>query len=124
MNNKHDFAGRALKAGRLPPNSRTADGGILIAFPIHRTKRYQEAMMFQHGDDAGRCRNGLSAQEYRKATAADRATYRKWAFAMAVFYFTLLLTAGVVAILTESSPGLTRLTSLSAHTMAASPGSH
>ena len=34
--------------------------------------------MPEHGDDAGHCSNGLSAQKYREATAEERATYRKW----------------------------------------------
>jgi hypothetical protein len=41
-----------------------------------------------------------------------------------VFYCTLLLISGVVAVVTDVSPGLTRLTSLSTHTTPTSPGSH
>ena len=80
--------------------------------------------MLQHGNDAGHYRNGFSARDFRQATSADRSTYRKWLLGMAVFYCTLLLLSGVVAVVTEVSPGLTRLTSLSPHTTAASPRSH
>jgi hypothetical protein len=34
--------------------------------------------MLEHGDDAGHCSNGLSAQNYRGAIAEERAIYRKW----------------------------------------------
>lgn len=80
--------------------------------------------MPEHGDDAGHCSNGLSAQNYQGATAEDRATYRKWIRGTVVFYSTLLLISGVVAIVSYSNTSLTRLTSLSAHPAAASPGSN
>lgn len=79
--------------------------------------------MLREGDDAGHDRDGLSAQGL-PATGKDRATYRKWVLGMVVVYCTLLLISGVVAITTESNSDLTRLTSLSAHATAASPGSH
>jgi len=77
--------------------------------------------MLRHGDDAGHFRNG-SAQDFRAETAEDRATYRKWVFGILVFYCALLLVSGVVAVVIDSSPGLVRLTRLSAHTTAASAG--
>lgn len=54
--------------------------------------------MLEHGDDAGHCSNGLSAQNYRGATAEERAIYRKWIRGMIPFYSTLVLIFGVVAI--------------------------
>ena len=124
MNNEHRFAGRVLKANRLQSSAGPANSGNLIAFPIHRTKRYLEARMLRHGDDAGYCRNGLSAQQYRKATDEDRAIYRKWGLGLVIFYSAVLLISGVAAILAESSPGLQRLTSLSAHATVATARSH
>jgi hypothetical protein len=124
MNNEHRFADRALKASRLQSNAGPANSGNLIAFPIHRTKRYLEARMLRHGDSAGYCRNGLSAQEYRTATDEDRAIYRKWGLRLVVFYSAVLLISGVAAILAESSPGLQRLTSLSTHATVVSARSH
>jgi hypothetical protein len=47
--------------------------------------------MSEHGGDAGHCSNGLTARNYRGATAEDRATYRKWIRGLVVFYSTLLL---------------------------------
>ena len=80
--------------------------------------------MPEYGDDAGQRRIGLSTQNYRGASPEDRAIYRKWIVGMVVFYSALLLVSGVVAIVVDASPGLTRLTSLSARTTAASPGSN
>ena len=77
--------------------------------------------MPEHGDDAGYRRNGLSTRNYREATPEERAIYRKWILGMVVFYSALLLVSGTVAIVVEASPGLTRLTSLSAHTTTVSP---
>jgi hypothetical protein len=76
------------------------------------------------GDDAGHCSSGLSAQNYRGATAEDRAIYRKWMLGMVVFYSMLLLISGVVAVVIDTSPGLTRLTTLSVHSPAGSPRSN
>jgi hypothetical protein len=118
------LAGKGLEANQPRLNSRAAGSGNVIAFPINRTRQHLEAVMLQHGDDAGHCRNGLTAQDFRQATAADRGTYRRWLLGMVVFYCTLLLISGVVAVVTDVSPGLTRLTSLSTHTTPASPGSH
>jgi hypothetical protein len=127
MNPNQGVAGLAengLEANQSPLNSRSASSGNVIAFPINRTRQQLEAVILQHGNDAGHCRNGFSARDFRQATSADRSTYRKWLLGMAVFYCTLLLLSGVVAVVTEASPGLTRLTSLSPHTTAASPRSH
>ncbi len=101
-------AGKRLEAVQ-PSNSRPADRGNLLLFP---TGQRLEAFMLEQGDDAGHCSNGLSAENYREATPEDRATFRKWVFGMAVFYCTLLLISGVVAVVVDSSAGLTRLTSL------------
>jgi hypothetical protein len=73
----------------------------------------KETVVPEHGEDAGRCSNGLSVRNYRGATPEDRAIYRKWILGMVVFYSMLLLISGVVAIVVDSSPGLTRLTTLS-----------
>jgi hypothetical protein len=68
--------------------------------------------MLENGGDAGRCSNGLSAQNYRGATAEERAIYRKWMRGTIAFYSTLVLILGVVAILSYSDTSLTRLTTL------------
>ena len=83
-----------------------------------------EAVMMEDGDDAGHCSSGFSAQNYRGATAEDRAIYRKWMLGMLVFYSMLLLISGVVAVVIDTSPGLTRLTTLSVHSPAGSPRSN
>jgi hypothetical protein len=79
-----------------------------------------EAAMTEDGDDAGHCSSGLSAQNYRGATAEDRSIYRKWMLGTVLFYSMLLLISGVVAVLIDTSPGLTRLTTLSVHSPAGS----
>jgi hypothetical protein len=43
---------------------------------------------------------------------------------MLVFYSMLLLISGVVAVVIDTSPGLTRLTTLSVHSPAGSPRSN
>ena len=80
--------------------------------------------MPEHGDDAGHCRNGLSVQNYREASAEERATYRRWGVGIAVFYSALLLIFGIVAIANDSGDSRTKLTSLSAHSTAASARSN
>jgi hypothetical protein len=79
-----------------------------------------EAVMLEHGDDAGHCSNGLSAQNYRGATAEERAIYRKWIRGTIFLYSTLVLIFGVVAIVSYSDTSLTRLTTLFGHPTAAS----
>ena len=71
-----------------------------------------EAVVLENGADAGHCSNGLSAQNYRGATAEERAIYRKWIRGTIAFYSTLVLIFGVVAILSYSDTSLTRLTTL------------
>jgi hypothetical protein len=127
MNHNQGFSGPAenrLKANHPSLNSRPANRGSLTMFPINRTNQHLEAVMPEHGDDAGHGSNGLSAQNYQGATAEDRATYRKWIRGTVVFYSTLLLISGVVAIMSYSNTSLTRLTSLSARPAAGSPGSN
>jgi hypothetical protein len=127
MNHPEGVAGLEANrpnANRMASNSRPARRGNLIIFPIGATSQHKEAVMPEHGDDAGHGRNGLSTRNYREASPEDRAIYRKWIRGMVVFYCALLLVSGVVAIVIEASPGLTRLTSLSAHTTTASPGSN
>jgi hypothetical protein len=113
-----------LNADRPSVNSRHANSGNVVTFPVGATSQHKEAVMPEHGDNAGHCRNGLSTQNYRGSTPEDRAIYRKWILGIVVFYSALLLVSGVVAIVVEASPGLTRLTSLSARTPAVSPGSN
>jgi hypothetical protein len=79
--------------------------------------------MLGHGDDAGHCSNGLSAQNYRAASAEDRAIYRKWMRRMVVFYCAVLI-SGVVAIASYREAGLTRVTTLSAQPIARSTRSN
>jgi hypothetical protein len=113
-------AGKRLKAIQ-PLNSGLVERANLLRFP---TGQRLEAFMLEQGDDAGHCSNGLSAENYREATPEDRATYRKWILGMVVFYCTLLLISGVVAVVVDSSAGSTRFTSLSAHSPVDSPGSN
>jgi hypothetical protein len=70
--------------------------------------------MFEHGDDAGHCSNGLTAQRFRDATAEERKTYRKWMRGMIAFCC-VLLAAGTLTLMNYSNSGLTQLTSLSSH---------
>jgi hypothetical protein len=116
-----DIAEFRLKAIQPVPNSDPANGGNLIVFPVRRTSQHKEAIMHGDGDDAAHCSNGLSAQNYRAATAEDRVIYRKWILGMVVFYSALLLISGAVAIAIDSSVGLTRLTTVSAQPTAKSP---
>jgi hypothetical protein len=77
-----------------------------------------ETAMIEHGDDAGHCANGLTAQRFRDATAEERKTYRKWIRGMIAFYGVLLL-AGALTLINFSDSGLTQLTNLSGHRAAA-----
>jgi hypothetical protein len=122
MNQTDGVEADRLNTDRMSLNSRRVHRGNLIMFPIGATGQHKEAVMPEHGDDAGHYRNGLSTQNYCGASPEDRAIYRKWILGMVVFYSALLLVSGVVALVIEASPGLTRLTSLSARTTAASPG--
>ena len=69
--------------------------------------------MLEHGDDAGHCSNGLTAQKFRDATLEEQWTYRKWMRGTIAFYCALLLMAGTLALMNYSNAGLTQLTSLS-----------
>jgi hypothetical protein len=77
-----------------------------------------EVGMLGDGDDVGHCSNGLSANNYRDADAEDRATFRAWLRGVAVFYFTVLMLSGAIAILSYKDVGLTQLASLYAHVTA------
>jgi hypothetical protein len=77
-----------------------------------------EVGMLDDGDDAGHCSNGLSAANYRDADPEERATFRAWQRGVAVFYATVLILSGAVAILTYKDVGLTQLATLYAHVTA------
>jgi hypothetical protein len=89
-------------------------------FPISGPVNPMEAVMLEHGDDAGHCSNGLSAQNYRGATAEERAIYRKWIRGTIAFYSTLVLIFGIVAIVNYSGTSLTKLTNHLGYPTAAS----
>jgi hypothetical protein len=77
-----------------------------------------EVGMLDDGDDVGHCSNGLSAGNYRDADPEDRATFRAWLRGVAVFYATVLMLSGAIAILTYKDVGLTQLATLYAHVTA------
>ena len=119
---KHDrdFAGvpeGRLKTTESSPAFDPATGGNLLMFP---TRQPMETIMSGHGDDAGHCSSGLSARRFQAATPEERAVYRKWIFGMVVFYTTLLLISGVVAIAIDSSSNSTKLTAASTQRAAVS----
>ena len=127
MNHNQGFADPA--ASRSKPINRypilaPPMAEISSIFPIRRTGRSMGTLMSEHGDDAGQCSNGLSAQNYRAASTEDRAVYRKWIRNVAAFYVTMLLVAGIAAIVSYSNAGVTNLTSLSAHPANGSPRSN
>jgi hypothetical protein len=64
-----------------------------------------------NGDDAGHCSNRLSARNYRAASAEERATFRMWMRGVIVFYASVLLISGAVAIANYQDVGLTQLAS-------------
>ena len=70
------------------------------------------------GDDAGHCSNGLSVKNYRMADPEDRATFRRWLRGVAVFYLTVLMLSGAIAVLSYRDVGLTQLANLYAHATA------
>jgi hypothetical protein len=74
-----------------------------------------EVVMLVHGDDAGHCPNGSTAQNFRAVTAEERRIHQRWMRGTIIFYSTLFLISGVVAIVSYSSTSLTRLTNLSGH---------
>jgi hypothetical protein len=77
--------------------------------------------MLGDGDDAGHCSNGLSAERYHEASAEDRATFRAWTRGLIVFYTSLLMLSGLVAIVSTGDVGLTRLANLYTQATAAPP---
>jgi hypothetical protein len=83
-----------------------------------------EIGMFGDYDDAGHSSSGSSAWNYRGASAADRATFRLWIRGVIVFYVSILMIAGAVAIGSYNDVGLTQLANLYAHATAGSPESN
>jgi hypothetical protein len=79
--------------------------------------------MLGDGDDAGHCSNGLSAEHYREASAEERATFRAWMRGVIVFYTSVFMISGLVAIVSTRDVGLTRLANLYTQATAGSPGS-
>ena len=77
--------------------------------------------MLGDGDDAGHCSNRLSAEHYHEASAEDRATFRVWMRGVIVFYTSVLVLSGLVAIVSTKDVGLTRLANLYAQATAAPP---
>jgi len=68
--------------------------------------------MLEHGDDAGQCSNGLTAQRYRAALPGDRVVYRSWIVGLLVSYSALLFVVGAASYLVEQG-GRTQVTRLS-----------
>jgi hypothetical protein len=93
-----------------PPASLAAvRGGNLLMLP---TDQRREAAKPEHGDDAGRCSNGLSAKTYQAATPEDGATFRRWLLGIIVCYSSLLLISGGVAMVVDSNTTLTNPSSI------------
>jgi hypothetical protein len=78
----HNRVGRSLLP-RPIVNEITFVNGIKGYFLLRDSDA--EAAMTEDGDDAGHCCSGLSARNYRGATAGDRAINRKWMLVMVVF---------------------------------------
>ncbi len=76
------------------------------------------------GDDASHCSSGLSADNYRSENPEDRATFRRWMRGVIVFYATVFMLSGTIAILNHRDVGLTQLANLYAHVTAGPPGSN
>jgi hypothetical protein len=81
-----------------------------------------EADMLGDGDDAGHCSNGASGWNYRAASAADRATFRRWIRSVIAFYVGVLMLAGAVALMSHNDVGLTQLADVHAPATAAPLG--
>jgi hypothetical protein len=77
--------------------------------------------MLGDGDDAGHCSNGLSAQHYHEDSAEDRATFRVWMRGVIVFYTSVFMLSGLVAIVSTRDVGLTRLANLYTQATAVPP---
>jgi hypothetical protein len=83
-------------------------------------RQHLEAIMNEHGDDVGHGSGRFSAWNFREETTEDRATYRKWMFGVVVFYSTLVLISGGLALLSGTGANMTNLTSISGHSAVAS----
>jgi hypothetical protein len=83
-----------------------------------------EADMLGDGDDAGHRSGGWSARNYRAAGAEERATFRVWIRGVMVFYASVFMISGAVAIVSYNDVGLTRLANLYVQATAGSPGSN
>ena len=80
--------------------------------------------MLGDGDDAGHRSGGWSARNYRAAGAEERATFRVWIRGVMVFYASVFMISGAVAIVSYNDVGLTRLATLYAQATAGSAGSN
>jgi hypothetical protein len=119
-----DFAGVAEGQPKTTQPSAILDpatGGNLLRFP---TGQHMETIMSGHGDDAGHCSNGLSAQKFRAGTPEQSTIYRRWIFGMVAFYTTLLLISGVVAITVDSMSNSTKFTAASTQRAVGSHGTN
>lgn len=79
----------------------------------NETARDHGASALEHGDDAAHCSNGLNARNFRDATPADRAIYRRWIRGAIMVYGLLAFAAGAVVWINGTGIGPTQLTSLS-----------
>ena len=80
--------------------------------------------MLGDGGDSGHCCSGWSARNYRAASAEHRATFRVWIRGVMVFYASVFMISGAVAIVSYNDVGLTRLANLYVQATAGSPGSN
>jgi hypothetical protein len=81
-----------------------------------------EAGMLGHGDDAGHCSNGASGWNYRGASAADRATFRRWLRGVIVFYVGVLTVIGAVAFTSNNDVAATQIADILAQVTASPLG--
>jgi hypothetical protein len=81
-----------------------------------------EAGMLGHGDDAGHCSNGASGWNYRGASAADRATFRRGLRGVIVFYVGVLTVIGAVAFTSNNDVAATQLAEIYAQVTASPLG--
>jgi len=77
--------------------------------------------MLGDGDDSGHCSSGLSAERYHEDSAEDRATFWVWMRGVIVFYTSVLMLSGLVAIVSTGDVGVRRLTNLYAQATAEPP---
>jgi len=80
--------------------------------------------MLGDGDDAGHRSGGWSARNNRAANAEERAIFRVWIRGVMVFYASVFMISGAVAIVSYNDVGLTRLANLYVQATAGSPGSN